>query len=159
MTCVVDTNVLCVANRRTPHASAQCVQQTVRALQTVSTTGHLVLDRGLLIMSEYRGCANAGQPGVGDAFLKWVLTNWANRERCTLVTITPNADRQFEEFPNNPALTGFDRDDRKFVAVALAHPELPPILNAVDTDWWEFREALETHGVRIEFLCPDAMSA
>ena len=27
--------------------------------------------------------------------------------------------------------------------------------NAVDRDWYDYRHALEQHGVQIEFLCPD----
>jgi len=38
----------------------------------------------------------------------------------------------------------------------VAHPEHPPILNAVDSDWWHHQDALARHGVRVEFLCPDA---
>jgi len=44
------------------------------------------------------------------------------------------------------------------VAASVSHPERPPILNAVDTDWWNYRMALERHGVRVEFLCPEAMT-
>jgi hypothetical protein len=61
------------------------------------------------------------------------------------------------QFPNDERLVGFDRSDHKFVAVALAHPERPPILNAVDADWWYYREELARHGIRVEFLCPNAM--
>ncbi|GIV75830.1 MAG: hypothetical protein KatS3mg050_0224 [Litorilinea sp.] len=47
---------------------------------------------------------------------------------------------------------------RKFVAVALVHGGNPPILNAVDSDWWDYREPLTAAGVRIEFLCPEQFS-
>jgi len=101
-----------------------------------------------------------GQPGVGDAFLKWVLTNVTNPRYCETVHISPrDADGEgYMEYPDTEELAAFDSSDRKFVAVALAHPARPPILNAVDTDWWRFREALERHGVQIDFLCMDAMS-
>jgi hypothetical protein len=59
-------------------------------------------------------------------------------------------------FPR-PRLGGFDRSDRKFVAVARASAHGPMIVNAVDTDWWIYRVALQRHGVRVEFLCPDLM--
>jgi hypothetical protein len=32
------------------------------------------------------------------------------------------------------------------------------VVNACDKDWHEHREALEQHGVRIEFLCPEEMT-
>ena len=73
------------------------------------------------------------------------------------VTITPHEQRGFEEFPDDPELARFDRDDRKFVAVALASGTSPPIVNASDRDWWEHREALQVHGIEILFLCPELM--
>ena len=61
----------------------------------------------------------------------------------------------FAEFPTDPALAGFDREDHKFAAVALAHQPGARVLNATDEDWWEYRKALEANGVQIEFLCLD----
>ena len=49
----------------------------------------------------------------------------------------------------------FDPADRKFIAVALAHPEKPPILQAVDSQWWDFRDAFRRNGVIVEFICED----
>jgi len=115
-----------------------------------------VLDAQDLILGEYlRNLSRRGQPGVGDAFLKWILTNQWNPNRCALVHIhaLEGDGRGFEEFPQDLSLDGFDRDDRVFVAVALAHPERPPILEATDTDWWHYRQALRANGVAIKFLC------
>jgi len=61
----------------------------------------------------------------------------------------------FEEFPGDPELAGFDRSDKKFAAVAVTSENDPDVLNAVDADWWHYRQPLERHGVRIRFLCPD----
>jgi len=110
-------------------------------------------------LREYRRqCHPDGRAGAGDAFFKWMLTNRGNETRARLVPIHVTADgADFAEFPRDTALTAFDRDDRKFVAVALASSDSPPIVNATDTDWWLFREALARHGVTIEFLCPDLM--
>ena len=49
----------------------------------------------------------------------------------------------------------FDPDDRKFIAVALAHSEKPPILQAVDSAWWNYRDALRQNGITIDFICED----
>lgn len=76
-----------------------------------------------------------------------------------LVPIKPEdeAGQEFPNFPADPELQNFDRSDRKFVAVALASGENPPIVNATDTDWWIFREALNRNGIQIAFLCPQHM--
>ena len=158
MSVVVDTNVPVVANGRSRQASGTCVRACIQRLRSITEDIEpLVLDAGWRILREYRkGLRSEGQPGVGDEFLKWVLTNHANPRRCDLVLITHigPGDSDFAEFPTDPDLAGFDPSDRKFVAVALAHPQRPPVLNAVDRDWWDYREALERNGVTVDFLCP-----
>lgn len=156
---VVDTNVLGTANRAASQASPQCVLACVKQLRDVEGEGTLVLDDGWRVIKEYQQLASSnGQPGVGDAFLKWVLTNHANPARCELVRLTPDAITGFAEFPNDPALGSFDPPDRKFVALALASRHRPPIVNATDTDWWHHRDALKRNGVDVIFLCPELMT-
>lgn len=121
-------------------------------------TDLLVIDDSWRILREYlANLRSEGQPGVGDAFLKWVLLNRNNSSRVVQVKITPLVDMptNFLEFPDDDRLRNFDPSDRKFVAVAQAHPEKPPILEAVDSKWWQFKEILREKGVQVEFLCPD----
>ena len=159
MTVIVDTNVAVVANGGSGQASGECEETCINRLVEI-TTGEvkLALDDQRRIIEEYRGNLSPdGQPGVGDAFLKWVEMNWTNPRWCDLVPITSADDleNEFEGFPIDPALVDFDPDDRKFIAVALAHPEQPPILQAVDSQWWDFRNALSRNGVTVEFICED----
>lgn len=157
---VVDTNVLVTANRAAAHVSIACMLRAIERLRTIQRTEVVVLDVGWLILGEYqKQASSSGQPGVGDAFLRWVLTMRANPAHCELVPITPRVDdpEDFLEFPQDPALQGFDRADRKFAAVALASRNSPPVVNVADTDWWIFRTALERHGLLMEFLCPELM--
>ncbi len=163
MKCIVDTNIAIVANQRDDApASPDCVLRCIALLDEFQhDQRRLVIDDNWHILGEYQhNLCSTGQPGVGDAFLRWVLTNRANPCRCELVHITPlnvHQDHQsFAEFPNTPDLQGFDRSDRKFVAVALAHPERPLIANAPDSDWWNYRDALAAHDALVEFVCPDA---
>lgn len=157
---IVDTNVLVVANGRTQQATPQCVLACIKSLNDIRDRGALVLDDAWRVIREYQQQASStGEPGVGDAFLKWVLINLANPQRCELVHLLPRADQpdEFVDFPEDPALSGFDRADRKFVALNRACPGHPPIVNATDTDWWTFRDALQRHDVAIRFLCPELM--
>jgi hypothetical protein len=154
--CVIDTNVPLTANKKDAPSPA-CVLACMQALEALTRSGHLVLDDGWRIINEYKHKLSPnGQPGLGDRFLKWVLTNHANPQRCTKVPLTPRPEdpRDFEEFPRDEALSGFDPSDRKFVAVSCAHPERPPILQATDSKWWGLREAFQRCGVDIRFLCP-----
>lgn len=157
---VIDTNVIAVANREFS-ATLDCLQGCEQALMLIQAQKRLiVLDASFFIISEYKKHANqSGQPGVGDAFLKWLLRNRTNPACCEQVAITPRdmTGTQFAEFPADQDLDGFDLSDRKFVAVALASRNQPEIMNAVDSDWWHFRLPLQRNGVTIRFLCPDAM--
>ena len=158
MTVIVDTNVPLVANGFFCKASEDCVEICVDRLEQI-TDGEikLALDDQRYIIDEYRNKLNpSGQPGVGDAFLKWVEINWTNDDCCDRIEITPivvGAKRNFAQFPTDPALTNFDDDDRKFVAVACAHPGQPPILQAVDSKWCHFLSALTHNGVTVDHLC------
>lgn len=155
MIVVIDTNVPVVANGRSEQASPDCVLACVQKLRRVTQRGRVVLDDQWRIVREYQAnLRSSGQPGVGDAFLKWILTNLANTKRCELVTITPIGNgMNFQEVPSDPALKNFDRSDRKFVAVALAYSQHPPILQAIDIKWWDVKDSLHRNGVKVEFLC------
>jgi hypothetical protein len=49
----------------------------------------------------------------------------------------------------------FDNSDRKFVAVANAHPDKPEILQATDSKWWGWKDALAKVGITVSFMCPE----
>lgn len=154
---IVDTNVPITANGQAEHASLACRLACIQGLRTIRAQRRIALDESGLILLEYRQYLSPrGQPGVGDAFFKWLWDNQANRQICAKVSITYTGDDQeFAEFPADPRLHSFDRSDRKFVAVARAHPDHPPIINAVDTDWHTYQQALADHHVGIEEICPD----
>jgi len=156
---VVDTNVPIVANGAANHATPDCVLRCVDRLVEVRKKQRVLLDDGLHILSEYmKHLSLSGQPGMGDFFMKWVWLNQANPRNCLRVQITTQeGSDDFKEFPQDPDLENFDRADRKFVAVALISGLDPPILNATDTDWWDYREPLRRNGVTVDFICPELM--
>ncbi len=160
MKAIIDTNVLIAANGRDcEQVTTSCQQRSTQYLRNIQQTGMIAIDDQWLILKEYQNKVNPlGQPGIGDAFLKWVLTNQANPDRCDRVKIHPIEGKGFKEFPDDPELDKFDRSDRKFVAVALAAAGHPPIINAVDSDWLEFYEPLTKCGIEIVFLCPDVVA-
>ncbi len=153
---IVDTNVLIAANGQAEQASPNCVISCVDAIQQLTSGGQVVVDDNWLILREYgRRLHSSGQPGVGDAFYKWILTNQGNPNRCELVHITPINDSQtsFKEFPTDSRLNSFDPADRKFIATSLAHSSHPPICQALDRKWHQYEDVLLEHGVEIDFLC------
>lgn len=154
MTHVLDTNVILVANRQHPDVSAACVAACAKRLHGVMKSGRVALDDGYRILKEYQ---HKTQPQTGkhpgDVFVKWLLRNNANPARCDLVPLTEHEERGFASFPEDERLRRFDPPDRKFVAVAAAHPGRPPILQASDSKWLDWSPALKDHGVEVEFLC------
>ncbi|MEZ6101661.1 MAG: hypothetical protein R3E01_22225 [Pirellulaceae bacterium] len=159
---VLDTNVPITANRASVLASVRieelyCIKSCVEAIESVVKNGGLVMDDGDDIYAEYRTHLSfKGQPGVGDRFFKWV-----HDHRWTF----PAADRvkihrsgtSYDEFPQHRELETFDDSDRKFVAVANGHHQKPPILQATDSKWWGWKDALAEVGIDVIFLCQDAI--
>ena len=120
---IVDTNVLIVANGKSEHAGRECFSNCIRALERAQKQQVIIIDSGMRIIKEYQRYSSlSGQPGLGDAFFKWLFYNHGNSLRCMQVDISPRKDDtdDFEEFPADPDLREFDRSDRKFVAVAVA---------------------------------------
>ena len=161
---IIDTNVPVNANRATsseaiPEAQLACVMACVELIDRVVNDGGLVIDAGDEIFDEYRqNLALKGQPGVGDKFMKSVHDYRWNLPEVDRVPITKNGD-SYDEFPVHTDLVKFDRSDRKFVAVAQAHPNNPPIAQATDSKWWGWKEALNHVGISVHFLCADFVKA
>jgi hypothetical protein len=152
---VVDTNVPIVANGGTRSrtveriASPECRIKAIEFLELLVTQGRIILDFGGEIQAEYLRHLNPrGQPGVGDRFLQVVLNSGPTRvERVEL----GKTEGEFDDFPNDPNLTAFDRSDRKFVAAG--RKAKASIANATDSDWLEHHAALLANHVRVHFIC------
>ena len=156
MTVVIDTNVLLVANGQHPAVGAACVAKCSRRLSEIMNGDRVAIDDRHEILREYKNkTAHKAAKRPGDAFLKWLLRNTTNLQRCDQVHLTIHAGRGYESFPDDPKLVNFDPPDRKFVAVAAGHSEKPPILQAADSKWVDWSVHLARHGVSVEFLCKD----
>lgn len=155
MNVVVDTNVAIAANGRDTHASLTCQYACTVFLEGLISPGkrtHIVLDEEGLIFTEYSGYLYyKGQPGVGDAFFKYLHDHMYLSKKIRLVPITPIADeaRGFNELPPNSV----DKSDRKFLATAIVASA--EIVNAVDTDWHKQAEFIAGLGAKVRQLCPE----
>lgn len=151
----MDTNVCVVSNRRLGE-DPRCASKCAKELNEIVTNGLLVIDADGRVLDEYRKHLSfSGQPGIGDLLFKWLMDNRYRADRVTQIALTPHPvrDGDYAEFPDDPALTGFDRDDRVFVALALTHLQHPAILNAVDSDYWHYQQPLTGHGVTVTHVC------
>ena len=158
--CLVDTNVPKTANLASqPDLKSdvpdRCVLACIEAIEHVMKKRGLVIDAGGEIFDEYRQqLSMKGQPGVGDQFMKWVHDNQWSLPDVNRVAITQNGD-SYDEFPVHEGLMNFDISDRKFVAAANAHPAKPSILQATDSKWWGWKDALMDIDITVHFLCPE----
>lgn len=153
---VVDTNVIRVANQQHSGVSPQCIADCALELQAIMREGRLAIDSSFQILSEYQAKTKKIKgkgPGPGDAFVKWALQNRMNPAKCDQVELIAHNDRGFSSFPEDEQLENFDPSDRMFVAVACAHSERPPIVEAADSKWLDWAEALKRHGVEVIFVC------
>lgn len=177
---IIDTNVLVVANTdiredengrliavgMADHAPPDCIITCQNRLTQIrSGFTKVVLDDKERLTQEYRRYVVDPHPNprqqnrAGDLFWAWLMRIQWREEKCTMVHITPRQGNgtEFEEFPDGTALNGFDKDDRKFIAVAIAYTrdtqQTAPILQAVDTRWEGFIEALQRYGVEVEQIC------
>lgn len=151
---VVDTNVILVANGAHDNVTEECVIACVNKLTAIKEAGVLVLDDAYRILNEYQNKTTPRKAkGVGDLFVKWALTHHNQPEKVTLVNLTHHGDEIYAEFPDAGLSAQFDPPDRKFVAVANAHIERPPILQGTDSKWLDWHAPLKAHGIDVEFLC------
>jgi hypothetical protein len=162
--CVVDTNVPITANLATqPDINSdipdRCIAGCIHRVDRITKNGGLVLDEIGDIFSEYMTNLSLGnRKGFGNAFLKWVHDNQWNPERVDRVKITRSGE-SYDEFPEHEGLRKFDYSDRKFIAVSNAHSKKPPVLQATDSKWWGWKEALAEVGITVCFLCADYVEA
>lgn len=153
---VIDTNVLLVANGAHDDVSAACRKTCVERLLAHRKSGVTVIDDGFRILGEYLHKTSPARPrGVGDAFLKWLLQNRRNPIRVREVALIETDADSFAEFPGADLQARFDPADRKFAAVAHAHPGGAAVWQAADCKWLDWWPALGAAGIRVEFLCPD----
>ncbi len=156
MKVVIDTNVLRVAARQHKDVSDDCVCICVNQLLRIQRDGVVFIDDGYRILGEYlKNPPLMNSNTVGGKFLKWLLQNQANTQRVVQVAITEAPTDFFSEFPDHALQPAFDAPDRKFAAVANAHPRKPVILQAADSKWLDWWPALLQKGVNVDFLCPE----
>lgn len=157
---VIDTNVLLVAEGQSSY-SRVCKANCGAVLATIKSKKTVVLDTGREILTEYgrKLAQSKRQPGLGYLFWKWLVNTQVSHRRCEFVNLTKHPNKGYEEFPDHEALKDFDPADRKFVAVASSHPNKPWIVQAGDSKWWGWRDALKECGVSLDLPCEAELKA
>lgn len=152
---ILDTNIPIVANSSvsTNDYPLNCVLECIETIEHIIKKGGLVIDSTNEIFDEYkRHLKLKGQPGVGDKFMKWLHDNQYTISKVEQIKIT-KIENSYEEFPYHKDLESFDISDKKFVAVAHAHPHKPTILQGTDSKWLQWKDALKQLGITVDFIC------
>jgi len=144
---VIDTNVLIAANGAGEQISPQLALLAAKFLLEVKAGGQVVIDDGLLAISEYKRYMQfAGEPGIGDSFFRWLMTSYGG-DHVIRATVEPPGVEHF--IPES--LRQFDESDKKWIAIYRAGGA-NDIVNATDSDWVEARDALEAAGIVVREL-------
>lgn len=144
---VIDTNVLAAANGKADHVDEVCQFQCKTLLNGIREAQMCVsIDDEGEIFREYRRYADMkGQPGEGDAFIRWLHENIGGR--CELVDVSTIDDDQLPK--------DFDKSDYKFLKVAFL-TDYPPatIHNATDNEDWKIAfELMKEHRILFNQVC------
>jgi hypothetical protein len=152
---IVDTNVPLVASGLSEQMSIECQKTCFEFLEKLINGNDLVvIDDQYWILGEYEHEMKR-QGTYGHQFLKWLLRNSHDLRKVKFVTIHPvgKSEYDFEEFPETLEAVDFDNSDRKYVAVAVANNFVAPIVEAADSKWIGWQEALAAEGIGVVFLC------
>ena len=159
---IIDTNVPLKAANIHPEdeIDRNCSKSCLSFIKALMDSENIVvLDKGREIIKEYQKNIDINSAdNVASQFLIWLLRNMMT-DKVDVHEITNIGNNTYKEFPDSPDLKGFDRSDRKFVALANAHPADPSIYNGSDTDWWNYKDALAREGIHIVFLSEEYMRA
>jgi hypothetical protein len=155
---VIDTNVWIMAHvpvSQQPAHRLRCAN-TCRKWLTNLRDGErtVAVDHKNLILGKYWSYLEQTRPPGAPSLAGEILREFQSTGRINVVQI-PLTEEGEPYLAPELNLQDFDRADWKFVAVALACDDNPPIVNATDTDWQQHIEALNAAGIIVEELCPD----
>ena len=162
---ILDTNVIINASgNKSPQTKEMCIKTCLEllfqfmagysGLKIVIDTG----SHGSDILEEYQKQFKYYEGTYGAIFIQWLLNNIMNDQYVIQIPIARIDENEYEEFPKDRDLKGFDPSDRKFIAVAVAYyqyeDQIVPIVQSAEMEKWkEFVSAFAEHNVEIEFIC------
>ena len=111
----------------------------------------LVLDLDHEIWKEYHNNV-CNSSNIGKIFFRWLYEYYATISPEDHIKLNKGSDGKYVDYPYDVETQGFDESDKKFVALANAHQEKPPIIEAADGKWLGYEQSFAKYGIHIEFL-------
>ena len=157
---VIDTNVWIAADSG-DRSGTDCASKSWKFLHSLYYGGGKIAadfrisqtEEGL-VLQEYRKQFKGANPAVLEQSASHqILLRILNEGRVRYARI--DIDGDVAVLPDDLERLVHHDDDRKFVALSLAIASRPPIVNAKDSDWKQWKEGLCDHGIKVIQLCPE----
>jgi hypothetical protein len=147
---IIDTNILIAANGNARHLKLSDTIKCQKFTASLFVDAVISIDDKQEIFTEYFRYANrSGQPGIGDAFAKYLWDHQFDNSKCEIVKIEFHERCVYSVLADKESLLSFDRNDLKFIAVYFGSRNNPVICNACDSDWKEKKALLDEYSVKI----------
>lgn len=153
---VLDTNVPVKASIPPNECLAEELEMQKACMEyirelTIKQDKKLVLDMNFEILKEYENNVLKNS-NMGKLFFKWLYGYYSKILPEDIIKLEKNQSGEYINYPYDDETKGFDESDKKFVALANAHPDKPPIIEAADGKWLGYESAFAKYGIHIEFL-------
>lgn len=157
---IIDTNVPLTAAGMNENATTTCKQTCVNLVNLVRNRAVcIVIDRDGEVLREYANKVRLQRNlslDLAGLFLIYIRSNAGYRDRVRQILLRKD-NGEYVDWPQDKKLADFDRNDRKWVALARAftreEDRSAPIAYAIERDWDKHRNTLTSHGVELEPLC------
>jgi len=147
---IIDTNIFAAANGLANHLTEREINKCKQFIAALAGNSVISLDLQGEIFQEYFIYTNrSGQPGIGDAFVKYLWDRQSDKMHCEKVDIEKNENGIYKQLNEKDGLLTFDSSDQKFIAVYLGSEKQPVICNACDSDWANNKLLLMQYDIRV----------
>ena len=147
---IIDTNIFIAANGMTDHLTEQEVNKCKLFVASLFDNSIVSLDhKGEIFQEYFNYVSRSGQPGISDAFVKYLWDRQNNKAHCEKVDIEKNKKGIYKQLNKKEDLLKFDLNDQKFIAVCLGSKNQPIICNASDSDWANDKILLTKYKIKV----------
>jgi hypothetical protein len=151
---IIDSNVLAIANELHDAAELLCVKAASDFLRNMTNDLNriIVIDNLFAILNEYGAhCSPTSRQKMGFVFYKWIQRH-KDSERVSKYLLPTNFEDDAELLP--VCFAGFDRNDRKYLYLALQLKHKKPTVNyGIDRGYQRYAECFLNEGIILNELC------
>ena len=156
---IIDSNVIAIANGLHGDASIECMQSSISFLKRIEEIVmrkddvFFIYDTSFVILNEYfKHCGKGTEQKLGTVFYKWIHRNFNNSNIITQQNLPIEIENNDELLP--PCFDGFDRNDRKYLILALQFKEFGPNLHySIDRGYQRYSHCFEEQNIQLSKLC------